>query len=440
MKAARRWIGGNQVRLLENGEEYYPAVFDAIRSARSEVILETFILFEDEIGNALHAVLIEAAQRGVRIDMLVDGFGSADLSARFVETLKQAGVRLRVFDPARRWLGVRFNVLRRMHRKIVVVDGQIGFVGGINFSFDHMREFGPAAKQDYAVQVQGPIVAHVHSFVRAIADLETHRSVDVEAPSEPTADQSGNAEMILVTRDNHRHRNTIERHYRAAIRTARKRVVLANAYFFPGYLLLRQLRRAAKRGVQVVLILQGEPDVPVARLAASLLYEYLQDAGVQIYEYRERPLHGKVAVIDDEWSTVGSSNLDPLSLALNLEANLVIRDTEFASQLGGRLQDLIDHHCDLVETQAPAQLIAFWRPVRSFLLFHLLSGFSRWFSWLPRSVPRMRPMVADDTRTDMPGEGSPAGADRSQAAAGSPANPLATGSHGPKRSGIEHSP
>ncbi|MEP6969459.1 MAG: phospholipase D-like domain-containing protein, partial [Betaproteobacteria bacterium] len=153
MKPRSRWTGGNSVRLLENGEDYFPAVFDAIKAAQDEIILETFILFEDKIGNELHALLLAAARRGVRIDMLVDGFGSSELTPPFVDALTQAGVRLRAFDPARRVMGQRFNVLRRMHRKIVVVDAQRAFVGGINFSFDHMRDFGPMGKQDYAVEV-----------------------------------------------------------------------------------------------------------------------------------------------------------------------------------------------------------------------------------------------------------------------------------------------
>ena len=153
-----RWTGGNQVELLENGEAYFPAVFAAIDAAQHEVLVETFILFEDKVGMALHAALLRAAQRGVSVDLLVDGFGSADLGDEFVGALCDAGVRLRVFNPARRFLGIRFNVLRRMHRKLVVVDGRVAFVGGINFSADHLMDHGPEAKQDYAVAVRGPIV------------------------------------------------------------------------------------------------------------------------------------------------------------------------------------------------------------------------------------------------------------------------------------------
>ncbi len=409
MKPASRWTGGNSIRLLENGENYFPAVFDAIDAARDEIILETFILFEDKIGKQLHGLLLAAARRGVRIDMLIDGYGSSELTPPYIDALTQAGVRLRVFDPARRVMGLRFNVLHRMHRKIVVVDAQRAFVGGINFSFDHMRDFGPEAKQDYAVEVHGPIVAQIHRFVRASADQSGAReahAAEAEHPVAPRHESTGRAEAIFVTRDNQWHRNGIERQYRAAIRAARERVVLANAYFFPGYRLLRQLRRAARRGVQVTLILQGEPDMPIAKMAARLLYGYLQIAGVQIYEYCERPLHGKVAVVDADWSTVGSSNLDPTSLTLNLEANLVIRDKAFARHLGERLQYLITNQCRAIEPEATGPTFPFWGPVRSFLLFHLLSGYSRWLNWLPQRAAKIRRVGKAAVEAGASGQGS----------------------------------
>ncbi len=389
------WSSGNQLQLLENGEEFFPAVFGAIASARHEVLLETFILFEDKVGLELQSVLIAAARRGVRVDMLVDGFGSAELTPAFVGALTEAGVRMRVFDPGKRVLGQRLNVLRRMHRKIVVVDGERAFVGGINYSLDHLAEFGPQAKQDYSMEVRGPVVEDIHRFTRTVFE-------DTNAPrprflrrfarhwAEPAP--SGGAQALFVTRDNHEHRNDIERHYRAAIRTARERVLIANAYFFPGYLLLREMRRAAKRGVRVDLILQGEPDMPIVKTAANLLYEHLQQAGVRIHEYCTRPLHGKVAVVDDIWATVGSSNLDPLSLSLNLEANVVVRDKEFARTLGARLDDLITHSCKEVPraTADRPPWWAFWRSLRSSLVFHFLRGYPLWALWLPRHRPQLQ--------------------------------------------------
>jgi cardiolipin synthase len=200
---------------------------------------------------------------------------------------------------------------------------------------------------------------------------------------------TGEAEVIFVSRDNRRHTNDIERHYRAAIRSARQRIVIANAYFFPGYQLIKEMRRAARRGVDVSLILQGEPDMPIVKTAASMLYHHLMHAGVKVYEYCERPLHGKVALVDDQWSTVGSSNLDPLSLSLNLEANVIVRDEAFNQLLAGRLQKLMCDACKKIDASELSEWSS-WRLVRSFFIFHFLRWYPRWAGWLPRHAPRLQ--------------------------------------------------
>lgn len=395
-----RWTPGNQLQLLENGEAFFPRVFDAIAAARYEVILETFILFEDKVGLALHAALMHAARQGAQIDITLDGFGSPSLSAPFIGALTSAGVRIHVFDPAPRLWGWRTNVLRRLHRKIVVVDGRRAFVGGINYSADHLSDFGPLAKQDYAVEIEGPLVAQIRGFaVRAItAGLERHAGMAMNSPALvrarfaplPQPPPAGQMAALFITRDNHQHRNDIEKQYRIAIRAARQRVVIANAYFFPGYRLLRDMRRAAHRGVRVELILQGEPDMPIVRSAARLLYQHLLDAGVQIHEYTQRALHGKVAISDGEWATVGSSNLDPLSLSLNLEANVIVRDRLFNQQLTERLDTLIARHCRpvLAEGLGPPR---WWQLLRSVLVFHVLRRYPAWALWLPAHRPRLAP-------------------------------------------------
>ena len=405
-----RWTSGNHVDLLENGEAFFPRVFAAIAAAEHEIIIETFILFEDKIGQELHAALLAAAVRGVRVDLMVDGYGSPDLSREFVGQLTAAGVKVRIFDPGGRLFGWRTNLLRRMHRKIVVVDGVRAFVGGINYSADHLADFGPKAKQDYAVELTGPIVARIHRFVlHAIAvggqDRRWYRKrmslIDARktAVRNPAGQAPVGADVLFVTRDNRRHTNDIERHYRVAIRTARHRITIANAYFFPGYTLVRELRRAARRGVDVRLILQGEPDMPIVKTAASMLYHHLLHSGVRIFEYSERPLHGKVALVDDTWSTVGSSNLDPLSLSLNLEANVVVRDRDFNALLAGRLEHLMRHSCRQIESAELTEWSG-WRLVRSFFIFHLMRWYPAWAGWLPRHVPRLHPLEPGTVNKD----------------------------------------
>ncbi len=389
MRRSPRWVEGNRARLLEDGDEFFPAVFDAIGAAEREVLIETFILFEDKVGNRLRDVLIEAAQRGVEVHLTIDGYGAPDLSPPFISGLTQAGVKVRVFDPKPKLFGYRTNMFRRMHRKLVAIDGKRAFVGGINYAADQLGDYGPEAKLDHAVEIEGPIASRIRHFARAALELEpAERHHWFEQEPAPEGPDVGSSAALLVTRDNHDHTNDIERHYKIAIRASRKRIWIANAYFFPGYGLLRQLRRAARRGVDVRVLVQGEPDMAIAKFGASMLYHHLLRAGVRIYEYTDRPMHSKVALVDDDWSTVGSSNLDPLSLSLNLEANVVIRDAEFNGTLARRLEELMASSCDEVCAEKLNEP-RIWVVIRNFFLFHLLRRFPAWSGWLPAHTPRL---------------------------------------------------
>lgn len=384
------WREGNQITLLENGEEFFPRVFGAIRRAQQSLLLETFILFEDEVGNALHKELLAAAQRGVKIEMMVDGYGSPDLSDEFVHSLTSLGVRFLYYDPRPPVLGMRTNLFRRLHRKIVVVDGVIAFVGGINYSAEHNVSFGPQAKQDYAVEVKGPIVDDIAHYVQQEIGSEQkhyrwwgHRSHRPAHNATP-----GDAQALLVYRDNQEHRDDIEQHYIEMLKSAGQDVIIANAYFFPGYRLLREMRQAARRGVRVRLIVQGKPDMPIVKVGAELLYNYLVEGGVEVYEYCRRPLHAKIAVQDSHWATVGSSNLDPLSLSLNLEANLIIHDREFNQQVRDNLEGLLSADCQRVqESQLPSR--SWWQLTKNVVVFHFLRHFPAIAGWLPAHTPKL---------------------------------------------------
>lgn len=389
------WREGNQIRLLENGEGFFPRVFGAIRRAEHSVLLETFILFNDEVGKALHAELLAAAQRGVHIEMMVDGYGSPDLPDEFVHSLTAEGVRFLYYDPRPLVLGMRTNLFRRLHRKMVVVDGVIAFVGGINYSAEHNVSFGPEAKQDYAVEVKGPIVDDIAHYVQQEMGSEQktrrwwgHRS---HRPARNTT--PGDAQVLLVYRDNHQHRDDIERHYIDMLKSAREDVIIANAYFFPGYRLLREMRQAARRGVRVRLMVQGKPDMPIVKVGAELLYNYLVEGGVEVYEYCRRPLHAKIAVQDSHWSTVGSSNLDPLSLSLNLEANLMIHDRNVNQQMRDNLEGLLAADCRRVqESELPRR--SWWQLSKGVVVFHFLRHFPAIAGWLPAHTPKLAQVPA----------------------------------------------
>ncbi len=407
------WRDGNEVKLLINGEAYFPRVFEAIRQAKQEILLETFIVEEDKIGLELQRELIAAAKRGVTINMTVDGYGSWHLSDEYTNSLTKAGVKLHVFDPQPRIIGFRLNMFRRLHRKIIVIDQQLAFIGGINFCFDHVIISGPKSKQDYAVEVRGPVVADIrHSCMLLLlrsssrrernAYLRLTKAAEKKAASEQQP-PAGNVRALIVERDNNRHRKDIERQYLLAARLAQKRLLIANAYFFPGYRLLREFRRAAKRGVDVRLILQGQPDMPWVSALSRLLYNYLLRSGVKIYEYCQRPLHGKVAIMDDKWATVGSSNLDPLSLSLNLEANLIIEDEKFNQELYENLAELISNNCKELNLDLAIRGY-WWRAPLIFLSFHFLRKFPAILGWLPAHSHQLQlvtPTGVSEDKEDM---------------------------------------
>lgn len=397
-----RWHEGHRVQLLENGEEFYPRVLAAIDAAEREVLLETFILFDDPAGQPLQKAVIAAAQRGVSVQMTLDGWGSATLPQEFIEPMIAAGVRIHIYDPVKWRFGRRTQIFRRLHRKLIVIDQRVAWCGGINFAHDHLRSFGPQSKQDYALEVEGPVVAEIYRTMLSMLPksqrpkrpaMDWLRRRQRQAAQVPGHARAGKALVAFLYRDNGLHRADIERIYRVGIRAAKHQIIIANAYFFPGYRLLRDLRRAARRGVDVRLILQGNPDMQWVQWAANTLHDYLLRAGVKIYEYCERPMHAKVALIDDDWTTVGSSNLDPLSLFLNLEANLIVRDATLATSLRDSLQNLMDHHCREIEPQQ-AKKRTLLRQILGYIAYHITRRLPSIAGWMPAHAPTRHTLPA----------------------------------------------
>ncbi|MFH1820175.1 MAG: cardiolipin synthase ClsB [Pseudomonadota bacterium] len=339
-------VSGNQLRLLQSGAEFFPALIAAIEAARDEIHLETYIFNADSSTAAVRDALIGAARRGVQVRVLIDGVGSRDLPADWLDALKTAGVSVRDYRPLV-GSGWRSNPrsLRRLHRKLAVIDARIAFIGGMNLIDDFEPEHLAAPRLDYSVEVRGPLLVPIHRSVHhlwrlvAFTQLQGRgRTAAIEA-SWPT---DGHVRAAFVVRDNFAHRRDIERVYLAALALARDEIVIANAYFLPGRRFRKLLKKAAARGVPVHLLVQGHTDHPFFQTAARALYRDLLAAGVNLYEYQTSELHAKVAVVDGHWATVGSSNIDPFSLLLAREANLVVDDAGFARDLRQRLQQALD--------------------------------------------------------------------------------------------------
>lgn len=338
-------VSGNRLTLLRNGVEYFPALEAAIDRARREIFLESYIYEYDETGRRIGEALKRAARRGVTVHVLLDGFGSRMLPEYVVDGLRAAGVQLLFYRREASPWRLKRHRLRRLHRKIAVIDTRIGFVGGINVIDDMDAPGQIPPRFDYAVAVEGPLLTEIHQTAKRIWSLvawlqfRRHRSRRHRAPLHLVP--RGSIEAAFVSRDNIRHRRDIENAYLDAIASAKEEIIIANAYFLPGRRFRQALIQAAARGVRVVLLLQGRVEYVLLHYASRALYGVLLDAGIEIYSYHKSFLHAKVAVIDGHWATVGSSNIDPFSLMLAREANIVALDAGFAATLRDSLQQAI---------------------------------------------------------------------------------------------------
>ncbi|WP_298292743.1 cardiolipin synthase ClsB [Thiomonas sp.] len=403
------WYEGAMPRLLPYGAALFPAMLQAIDQAQHSIWLQTYIFHTDEVALRIAGALCDAARRGVQVRVLVDGLGSARSIATLSPRFADAGVEFMVFRPWRHWTDVvQRGRWRRLHRKLCVVDAHTAFIGGINLIDDRLdihHGWSAQPRLDYAVQYHGHLARQTQwvmqrlwlrtvltgSLQRRLRNLPGPGVFDTSpnqraywqelldwSNSPPPVDEDGappipsspaaarrrtpralaDSLAALVVRDNFSQRRAIEHSYIRAINRASRRVLIVSPYFYPGLDFRQALKNAAARGVHVVLLLQGRIDYRLAGWAARALYGEMLRAGVQIFEYTPAYLHAKVAVVDDDWATVGSSNIDPLSLLVNLEANLAVRDQAFARELGAHIESQIARSLpidtpDRLRTRAP---------------------------------------------------------------------------------------
>lgn len=351
------WTYGNRLQLLNSGQDFFPALIAAMAEARQDIFLETYIFAPDAAGEAVLAALCEAARRGVKVHLVTDGFGARHFPEQSGQRLRAAGVRFQVYRPEHSPWQLRRNRLRRLHRKLAVIDRRVAFVGGINIIDDRNTPAGLAPRVDFTVRAEGPVAQSVfHACLRlwttlARSGFQAHvrhwsqpwlheyrtaiPQPDVLAPDTPQAAR-------FLPRDNLRFRQCIADAYLQAIQQAEHEILLAHAYFLPAFRLRHALREAARRGVRVTILLQGSSDHRLLQYATRALYGLLLAEGIRLHEYTRSFLHAKVGVVDGQWATVGSSNMDPFSLELAQEGNLEIRDATFAGELRSSVLKLVD--------------------------------------------------------------------------------------------------
>ncbi len=375
------YVPGNRLTLLTNGEQYFPALVEAIDRAREEIFLETYIFADDETGSLVADALARAAARGVRVRLLVDGFGARDFAPRFGDMLGRAGAEVLVFRPLKNPWRLRRGRLRRMHRKLACIDGRVGFVGGINIVDDFDTPGPTPPRYDYAVRIEGPLAPRLRevavrlwsqvswaTFGRRWRALRLMATRVLDGAAHRAAAGGDGQRAALVVRDSLHHRSDIEDAYLALIGAAHDEIVIASAYFLPGRRFRQALVQAAARGVRVVLLLQGRVEYALLHYASQALYGALLEAGVQIFEYHRSFLHAKVAVFDCCTACVGSSNIDPFSLLLAREANVFVDDADFGRELRASLDEAIRRGAHPLPPQAWKRL-PIWSRMRIWIAY-----------------------------------------------------------------------
>ncbi len=321
-----KWSDNNSFELISDAKLFFSQLEKSISVAQREIFLETYIFKPDRAGSRIFAALMDAASRGIKVHIVIDGVGSRDFPEVWIRELKKLRARVHIFRPPQKIFKLGGRIFRRLHRKIVTIDSHEAFIGGMNISDDQFQEL------DFTLLIRGPICLRIHRFMKLFFLRLKKRWIEYfkeltkfpESKKFPKI-QRDDVKADFVVRDNFRHRRKIENAYLSTMSRAKKSIDIANAYFVPGLRFRNALIQATGRGIQVRLLLQGRTDHPIVRWATRALYDEFVSHGIQVYEYEKKILHAKVAVIDGDWVTVGSANLDLFSLFLNLEANIILK-------------------------------------------------------------------------------------------------------------------
>lgn len=329
---ARELVGGNAVKLLRNGTETFPAWLAAIDAARERVSLEMYIFNDDGIGQKFADALIRAARRGVAVRVLYDFVGCRDTPAAFFQRMREGGVHTIAYHKYRFWRPRFWTLIRRNHRKTLVCDGRVAFTGGLNIANDWVDlAAGGGDWHDAVIQIEGPAVPIVEGTFLHTWNRRARKRARLEASALQRPAPAGDVRLAVISNTEIRERFSIRRAALHAIRESRRRVLLANPYFVPDRGILRALVQAARRGVEVSLLLPLRSDSRLLDLAARASFEPLLAGGVRIWR-SQAVIHTKVLVVDDAFVSIGSYNFDHRSLAYNLEVVVNVLDRPYNAE------------------------------------------------------------------------------------------------------------
>lgn len=342
----------NRVRFIVGGKEYFSLLAELITKATATIHLQFYIFDEDETGLHIKVRLKEAAERGVNIFLHVDGYASQGLSSDFVADIKSQGINFKWFEPL--FKSSKFYFGRRMHHKVVVVDGLYALVGGINISNKYNDMTGKPGWLDAAVYCEGEAAWALHRICykmwgdKSIPDKADKRVVDNFCGQLPKKEYHS---VRIRQNDWVKRKREIWRSYLYMLRHAEDTVTIMCSYFLPGRSIRKAMSSASKRGVHIKVILAGRSDVMIAKHAERYLYRWMLNRNIEIYEYEKNVLHGKVAVYDNKWATVGSYNLNNISAYASLELNLDIRNKEFARAVEDKLHSILMKDCQKITSE-----------------------------------------------------------------------------------------
>lgn len=331
----RPYQSAEHVQLVYSGKDYFQRLEKIISSAGSELHIQTYIFDHDETGKAVIAQLKKAAARNVKIYLLLDSFGASSFPKTLCAELTAAGINIRFFAPF--FSTNTFYLGRRLHHKIIVADRKIALIGGINIADKYRGTDDTLPWLDYAVEIRGTICEGIQEFCNAIYHKRVYRRI----ADHNQRLQTGKVPVRIAVNDWVNQKNEISSDYLYAINNSKREIIIVGGYFIPGRRLRMALKQASRRGVKVKIILAGISDVALVARATRFFYSFLLRHHIELHEWRHSVLHGKAAVIDGEWSTIGSFNLNHLSTYASIEMNVEIRSEEFANVFSHHLYEVM---------------------------------------------------------------------------------------------------
>jgi cardiolipin synthase len=339
----------NTVSLLRGGKAYFDALFELIDHAKNSIQLQVYILEEDATGSDVSEHLINAAKRGVKVQILVDGYASRGLSNSFIKKMTKNNIQFRHFEPLLK--SEKFYFGRRLHHKIVVTDGIHALVGGINISDRYNDTPRKSAWLDWAIKIKGEAAFELHKICNQFyAKKEIDKIVLEKNMIMDAMDADANISIRIRRNDWVKNKNDISATYMQMFKNAQDEIIIMSSYFIPGTFFKKNISHALNRGVKIKLILAGISDIGIAKYAEKYLYRWAIRHGIEIYEYNNNVLHGKIAVYDNKFVTVGSYNINDISALASVELNLDIKDEKFAANVTQTLSKIINKECVKINT------------------------------------------------------------------------------------------